>query len=140
MNIVIINGPNLNLLGTREPDKYGSQTFIEVYNNLKINYPQVNFTYFQTNIEGEIVNAIQQYGTTHNIIINPAAYTHTSVAIGDAILATKAKAIEVHISNVMAREDFRKISFVSAVCIGTITGLGMYGYQSAVQYFIANNN
>ncbi len=136
MNIAIINGPNLNLLGTREPDTYGSQTFEAFYNALIQKYVQVQFEYVQSNIEGELVSAIQRFGNTHKIIMNPAAYTHTSVAIGDAIKATHAKVIEVHISNVHAREDFRKISYVSSVCLGTICGLGLYGYDLATQYFL----
>jgi 3-dehydroquinate dehydratase II len=136
MKIAIINGPNLNLLGTREPDTYGNQTFETFYTSLKQKYTQIQFEYFQSNIEGELVSAIQRFGNTHMIIMNPAAYTHTSVAIGDAIKATHAKVIEVHISNVHAREDFRKISYVSGVCIGTICGLGLHGYDLATQYFL----
>lgn len=138
MNIVIINGPNLNLLGTREPNTYGNQTFDSFYNTLMKKYTEVQFQYFQSNIEGELVSAIQRFGNTHKIIMNPAAYTHTSVAIGDAIKATNAQVVEVHISNVHAREDFRKISYVSGVCLGTICGLGLYGYDLATQYFLNN--
>jgi 3-dehydroquinate dehydratase II len=138
MKIAIINGPNLNLLGTREPEKYGNQTFDTFFNALKDKYPKIEFEYFQSNIEGELVIAIQQLGATHHIIMNPAAYTHTSVAIGDAIKAVNAKVIEVHISNVHAREEFRKISYVSGVSIGTICGLGLYGYDLAVQYYLSN--
>jgi 3-dehydroquinate dehydratase II len=140
IDIIIINGPNLNLLGTREPEKYGNQTFDGYLENLRTKYKEANIIYYQSNIEGEIVNAIQQYGATHFIIINPAAYTHTSIAIGDALLAVKANAIEVHISNVKSREEFRHISFVSSVCIGTITGLGMFGYEAALEYFLNLKN
>src|SRR5687768_7234183 len=124
MKIAIINGPNLNLLGKREPGVYGNQSFEEYFESLKALFPDVNFTYFQSNIEGEIVDAIQKVGFDHDgIVINPAAYTHTSVAIGDAIAAIKAPAVEVHISNVHAREDFRKLSHVSAKAKGSIFGL-----------------
>ena len=136
MKIAIINGPNLNLLGTREPGIYGNQSFEAFYTELKATYPDISFTYFQSNIEGELVNEIQRVGFDYDgIIINPAAYTHTSVAIGDAIGAIKTPVIEVHISNVHAREDFRKISHVSAKAKGTIAGLGMKGYELAVIFF-----
>ncbi len=136
MKIAIINGPNLNLLGTREPSVYGSQTFEQYFNELKSAFPAVSFAYYQSNVEGELINELQRVGFDHDgIIINPGGYTHTSVAIGDAIAAIKTPVIEVHISNVHAREDFRKISHVSAKCKGTITGLGLKGYKLAVQYF-----
>ena len=138
-NITIINGPNLNLLGMREPGVYGNETFDDFFAQLKKDFPQVNFTYFQSNVEGELVNAIQQYGFNQDgIILNPAAYTHTSVAIGDAVAAIKTPVIEVHISNVHAREDFRKISHVSAKVVGSIVGLGLNGYALATEWFINN--
>ena len=138
-NITIINGPNLNLLGKREPGVYGHESFEDYLVQLKKDFPQVNFTYFQSNIEGELVNAIQQYGFEQDgIIINPAAYTHTSVAIGDAIASITVPVIEVHISNVHAREDFRKISHVSAKAVGSIVGLGLKGYQLATEWFVSN--
>jgi len=138
-NITIINGPNLNLLGKREPGVYGHETFEDFLVQLKKDFPQVNFTYFQSNIEGELVNAIQQYGFEQDgIIINPAAYTHTSVAIGDAIASITVPVIEVHISNVHAREDFRKISHVSAKAVGSIVGLGLKGYQLATEWLVSN--
>lgn len=138
-NITIINGPNLNLLGKREPGVYGNKSFDDFLVQLKKDFPQVNFTYFQSNIEGELVDAIQQYGFDQDgIIINPAAYTHTSVAIGDAIAAIKVPVIEVHISNVHAREDFRKISHVSAKAVGSIVGLGLKGYALATEWFVHN--
>ena len=137
LNITIINGPNLNLLGKREPDVYGNESFEDCLLKLKAAFPQVNFTYFQSNVEGELVNAIQQYGFNQDgIILNPAAYTHTSVAIGDAIASIQTPVIEVHISNVHAREDFRKISHVSAKATGSIIGLGLEGYQLAVEWFV----
>lgn len=133
--IAIINGPNLNLLGKREPDVYGSETFEAFFDKLKADHPDVDFTYFQSNVEGELVDAIQASGfNADGIILNPGGYTHTSVAIGDAIAAIKTPVIEVHISNVHAREDFRKISHVSAKAMGTITGLGLNGYALAVRH------
>ena len=136
MKIAIINGPNLNLLGTREPEVYGSQTFEQFYSLLRQEYPGVEFNYFQSNVEGELINELHRVGFDYDgIIMNPGGYTHTSVAIGDAIAAIKAPVIEVHISNVHAREDFRKISHVSAKCKGTISGLGMNGYMLALAYF-----
>ena len=110
MRIAIINGPNLNLLGTREPEVYGSQTFEQYFAELEKKYPAVGFHYFQSNIEGELINELQRTGFSFDgIILNPGGYTHTSVAIGDAIAAIKTPVIEVHISNVHAREEFRKI-------------------------------
>ena len=135
--ITIINGPNLNLLGKREPGLYGTASFDDCLAQLKQAFPQVHFTYFQSNIEGELVNAIQQYGFDQDgIILNPAAYTHTSVAIGDAIASIETPVIEVHISNVQAREDFRKISYVSAKVVGSIVGLGLKGYHLASAWFV----
>lgn len=137
LNIAIINGPNLNLLGKREPDVYGAQNFEQYLDELVTKYPSVNFTYFQSNIEGELINALQKEGfIADGIILNPGGYTHTSVAIGDAIAAIKCPVIEVHISNVHAREEFRKISHVSAKAKGTICGLGLKGYELALQYFL----
>lgn len=137
MKIAIINGPNLNLLGKREPEVYGDQGFETCFTELKKEFPQVEFHYFQSNVEGELVNAIQKFGfDSDGIVLNPAAYTHTSVAIGDAIAAIKAPVVEVHISNVHAREEFRKISHVSAKVKGTITGLGLQGYSLAVQWLV----
>lgn len=137
MKIAIINGPNLNLLGTREPEVYGSTTFEQYFQQLQQQYPQVSFTYFQSNIEGELVTALQEAGTAADaVVLNPAAYTHTSVAIGDAIAAIQPPVVEVHISNVHARESFRQVNYVSAKAVGTITGLGLRGYQLAVEYLL----
>ena len=134
MKIAIINGPNLNLLGKREPDVYGHQSFEQYFAELQQQYPQISFSYFQSNVEGELINELQRVGFDYDgIIFNPGGYTHTSVAIGDAIAAIKTPVIEVHISNVHAREDFRKISHVSAKCKGTISGLGLKGYRLAVE-------
>jgi 3-dehydroquinate dehydratase-2 len=137
MQITIINGPNLNLLGRREPDVYGHQSFEQYFAGLQLLFPTVVFHYFQSNIEGELIDKLQQAGfTADGIILNPGGYTHTSVAIGDAIAAIKAPVIEVHISNVHAREEFRRLSHVSAKAKGTIAGLGMKGYELAVRYFL----
>ncbi len=137
MHIVIINGPNLNLLGLREPEVYGSQTFELYYDSLKAGYPAIEFSYFQSNVEGELINELQRVGfSVDGIIINPGGYTHTSVAIGDAIAAIPAPVIEVHISNVHAREEFRRLSHVSAKAKGTIAGLGLKGYELALRWFL----
>jgi 3-dehydroquinate dehydratase-2 len=137
MTIAIINGPNLNLLGTREPDVYGSKTFEQYFRELQELFPGVAFDYFQSNVEGELVNQLQKVGFSYDgIVFNPGGYTHTSVAIGDAIAAITTPVIEVHISNVHAREDFRKLSHVSAKAKGTIMGLGMKGYELAVRWFL----
>ncbi len=137
MKIAIINGPNLNLLGKRETDIYGSESFEEFLSKLKEKYPQVDFSYFQSNVEGELINELQRVGFGYDgIVFNPGGYTHTSVAIGDAIAAIKTPVIEVHISNVHAREDFRKFSHVSGKSTGSIFGLGMKGYELAIQWFL----
>lgn len=139
--IAIINGPNLNLLGKREPGIYGSMDFETFFRDLKSRYPAVDLLYFQSNVEGELINALQDFGfSCQGIIMNPGGYTHTSVAIGDAIAAIPAPVIEVHISNVHAREDFRKISHVSAKARGTICGLGLDGYDLAIQFLLKNHS
>jgi 3-dehydroquinate dehydratase-2 len=136
LRIAIINGPNLNLLGTREPGVYGNESFETYFAYMHKHFPDIEFSYFQSNVEGELINEIQRVGFDYDgIIMNPGGYTHTSVAIGDAIAAIKTPVIEVHISNVHAREDFRKISHVSAKCRGTISGLGLRGYELAVRFF-----
>ena len=135
MRIAIINGPNLNLLGKRETDIYGSVPFEKYFEELQSLYPSVKFHYYQSNVEGELINEIQRVGFEYDgIVLNPGGYTHTSVALGDAIAAIKAPVIEVHISNVHAREEFRKISHVSAKCKGTIAGLGLKGYELAIKF------
>ena len=137
MEIAIINGPNLNLLGKREPTIYGTQTFEEYLKIIKAKFPAITFQYFQSNIEGELIDEIQKVGfSVDGIIINPGGYTHTSVALGDAIAAVKAPVVEVHISNIFGREDFRKLSHVSGKSVGVISGLGLKGYSLAVEYFI----
>lgn len=135
MQIAIINGPNLNLLGKREPGVYGSERFDSYLIQLQAAYPGIEFLYFQSNVEGELINYLHEVGfTVQGIVINPGGYTHTSVALGDAIAAIPAPVVEVHISNTAAREAFRHISHVSAKCKGTIIGLGLKGYELAVQY------
>lgn len=137
MKIAIINGPNLNLIGSRETDVYGSETFEHYFEKLRKKYPNVDFDYFQSNVEGELINEIQRAGTKMDgIILNAGGYTHTSVAIGDAIAAVKTPVVEVHISNLDAREEFRMINHVSAKCKGSIAGLGLKGYGLAVEYFL----
>ncbi|WP_438945601.1 type II 3-dehydroquinate dehydratase [Sediminibacterium sp.] len=137
MNIAIINGPNLNLLGKREPEVYGSLSFEQYLQQLETQFPEFRFSYFQSNIEGELINAIQAAAeTADGIVLNPGGYTHTSVAIGDAIAAISVPVVEVHISNIHAREDFRKISHISAKAKGTIAGLGLTGYALAVQWLM----
>jgi len=137
MKIAIINGPNLNLIGTRETDIYGGESFEHYFQKLKAKYPHVDFDYFQSNVEGELINHIQKAGQTMNgIILNAAGYTHTSVAIGDAIAAIKVPVVSVHISNIFAREEFRKIDHISAKCKGSIIGLGLRGYELGVEWLV----
>ena len=137
MKIAIINGPNLNLLGIREPGIYGRQTFEDFLKGLREKYPDVQIDYFQSNVEGELVTELQRVGFTYDgILLNAAAYTHTSVAIGDAVAAIKTPVVEIHISNVAAREEFRLRSFIAAKCIGAIAGLGLKGYELGLLYFL----
>ena len=139
MKIAIINGPNLNLLGKRETDIYGNQPFETYFNELKALFPAVNLHYYQSNIEGDLINELQRVGYEFDgIVLNPAGYTHTSVAIGDTIAAIKAPVVEVHISNVHAREDFRKLSHVSGKSAGSIFGLGLKGYELAISWLVAH--
>jgi 3-dehydroquinate dehydratase-2 len=139
MKIAIINGPNLNLLGKRETDIYGNKPFEVFFGELQQKYPHLHFNYYQSNLEGELIDALQRFGFEYDgIILNPGGYTHTSVAIGDAIAAIKTPVIEVHITNVHAREDFRKLSHVSGKAAGSIIGLGLKGYELAVEWFLAN--
>ena len=139
MKIAIINGPNLNLLGVREPGVYGNQSFEQYLEHVEKVFSHIDFHYFQSNVEGELINELQQVGFEYNgIVINPGGYTHTSVALGDCIAAITTPVVEVHISNIHAREDFRKISHVSAKCKGTIAGLGLKGYELAIRWLIEN--
>lgn len=137
MKIAIINGPNLNLLGQREVDIYGGISFDDYLKTLHDKYSNLEISYFQSNVEGELINEIQRLGFSYDgIILNPGGYTHTSVALGDAIAAITTPVIEVHISNIFGREDFRKLSHVSARAKGVISGLGLKGYELALQYFL----
>jgi 3-dehydroquinate dehydratase-2 len=138
MKIAIINGPNLNLLGKRETDIYGNQSFDDYLQTLKAKYPTADLHYIQSNVEGELINELQRVGFEYDgIIFNPGGYTHTSVAIGDAIAAIRTPVVEVHISNVHAREEFRKLSHVSGKAAGSIFGLGLKGYELALEYFLS---
>ncbi|MEY2905158.1 MAG: hypothetical protein RJA52_1174 [Bacteroidota bacterium] len=133
--ILIMNGPNLNLLGKREPEIYGNQSFDDFFEKLKTKYSDLHLEYFQSNHEGAILDKIHECGFSyHGIIINPGALTHTSIALADAVVAIAAPVIEVHISNTAARESFRKNSFIAANCKGTITGLGLKGYELALEF------
>lgn len=137
MKIAIINGPNLNLLGSRETDIYGGESFEHYFNKLRKKYETIDFDYYQSNVEGELINEIQRAGELMDgVILNAGGYTHTSVAIGDAIAAIKVPVVEVHISNIEAREEFRKVSHISAKCAGTIFGFGLKGYLLAVESFL----
>jgi 3-dehydroquinate dehydratase, type II len=138
MRIAIINGPNLNLLGKRETDIYGNMPFEQFLEQLRGKYPGNEIGFFQSNVEGELINELQRVGFDHDgIIFNPGGYTHTSVAIGDAVAAIKTPVVEVHISNVHAREEFRKLSHISGKAAGTITGLGLKGYELALEWFLS---
>ncbi len=135
--LIIINGPNLNLLGTREPEIYGSLSFTEFLEEVKRKYPNVNIDYYQSNVEGELINKLQEVGFSYDgIILNAAAYTHTSVAIGDAINAIKTPVVEVHISNTFSREEFRHTSYISPNAKGVILGFGLQSYELAIQSFL----
>ncbi|MCO4294484.1 type II 3-dehydroquinate dehydratase [Solitalea sp. MAHUQ-68] len=137
MKILIINGPNLNLLGKREPEIYGSQTFEQYFEELKSKYAIIDLEYFQSNIEGELINKLHETGFNYDgIILNAGAYTHTSIAIADAIAGIKTPVIEVHISNVHAREEFRHHSYLSKNCKGIIVGFGIDGYRLALESFL----
>ena len=137
MKIIIINGPNLNLLGKREPEIYGSQTFEDFFRALQLKFKNVELSYFQSNIEGEIIDKLHEVGFDYDgIILNAAAYTHTSVGIGDAVKGIHAPVVELHISNVHAREDFRHKSFIAPAAKGVLFGFGLKGYELAIQSFL----
>lgn len=137
MKIIIINGPNLNLLGKREPEVYGSITFDTYYEDLKKKYPSITLSYFQSNVEGQLIDKIQEVGFTYDgIILNAAAYTHTSIGIADAVKAISTPVIEVHISNTFSRETFRHQSFLSPNAKGIIIGFGLKSYELALQSFL----
>lgn len=138
MKILIINGPNLNLLGKREPTIYGNTTFVDYFAKLQLNFKNVELSYYQSNIEGELISKIQEVGFTYDgIVLNAAAYTHTSIGIGDAIKAIETPVVEVHISNTFGREEFRHQSYISPVAKGVILGFGLQSYDLAIQSFLA---
>ena len=137
MKVIIINGPNLNLLGTREKSVYGGQTFEDYFEELKSGYPDVILEYFQSNVEGELIDKIQEVGFSYDgILLNAGGYTHTSVAISDAVAAVSTPVVEVHISNIFAREEFRHISLLSKNCVGIISGFGLNSYKLALNSLI----
>lgn len=137
MKVIIINGPNLNLLGKRETDIYGKKGFDEFFPELKNKFPQLELSYFQSNVEGELIDKLHEVGFSYDgIIVNMGAYTHTSIALSDAIAAIKTPVVEVHISNIHAREEFRHKSFTAAKAKACLTGFGLYGYEMALQYFL----
>ena len=138
MKIAIINGPNLNLLGKRETDIYGNMSFEQFLDSIRGKYAKQEISYFQSNVEGELINELQRVGfDSDGIVFNPGGFTHTSVAIGDTIAAIIAPVVEVHISNVHAREEFRKLSHVSGKAAGSIIGLGLKGYELAIDWLIS---
>ncbi|HNU77372.1 MAG: type II 3-dehydroquinate dehydratase [Prolixibacteraceae bacterium] len=140
MKILLINGPNLNLLGKREPNVYGNRTFEDYFQKLKNSFPGITLEYFQSNVEGVLIDRIQSCGFSYDgIILNAGGYTHTSVALRDAISAVTTPVVEVHISNTLSREEFRHTSLIGAVCRGCIMGFGLESYRLAVQFF-ANDN
>ncbi|MAS39522.1 MAG: type II 3-dehydroquinate dehydratase [Flammeovirgaceae bacterium] len=138
MKLIIVNGPNLNLLGIREKNIYGDTSFEEYFKSIKDKFSNIDLEFFQSNHEGELIEKIQEIGFSYDgIIINAGGFTHTSVALRDAIASVKTPAIEVHISNILTREEFRKKSFLSDVCKGIISGLGLKGYEFAIDYFLS---
>ena len=138
MKILIINGPNLNLLGKREPSIYGNSSFDDFFKDLKAEFPTVELSYFQSNVEGELINKLHEVGSNFDaIVMNAGAYTHTSIGIADAIAGIKTPVIEVHISNVYAREEYRHVSLMAKNCIGVIAGLGLNAYRLAILHFIS---
>jgi len=139
LKIIIINGPNLNLLGKREPEIYGSTSFQEFFETLKTKFPQIDLYYFQSNIEGEIIDKIHEVGFSFDaILLNAGGYTHTSVAISDAIAGVKTLVLEVHISNIYKREEFRHKSIITKECVGMISGLGLKSYELGIRFFLNN--
>lgn len=137
MKIQIINGPNLNLLGKREPEVYGSTSFEDFFETLKATFPELELHYYQSNVEGELINKIHEVGFSYDaILLNAGGYTHTSVAISDAIAGVTTPTLEVHISNIYKREEFRHKSIISKSCVGMISGLGLKGYELGIRYFL----
>ena len=140
MKILILNGPNLNLLGKREPDIYGTKSFEDFFAELVRKFDNIDLVYFQSNHEGALIDQLHKVGFSYDgVVFNPGAYTHTSIALRDAIAAIETPVIEVHISNLAEREEFRQRSFVKEVCIGSIDGMGLQGYVVAIQEFINKN-
>ena len=141
MKLIIINGPNLNLLGVREKEVYGTKTFDDYLAELKKKFSSVGIDFYQSNVEGELINKLHEVGFSYDgIIINAGGYTHTSIAIADAVAAIKTPVVEVHISNIFAREDFRHVSYLGKNCVGSISGFGMQSYELAVEYFSKKSN
>lgn len=139
MKLHIINGPNLNLLGIREPEIYGTRGFDAFFEQLQSEFPDHEISYFQSNVEGELINNLQAEGfSADGIILNAGAYTHTSIAIGDAVAAIKTPVLEVHISNVFSREEFRHVSYIAPKAIGIVSGLGLNGYRLAILHFLSS--
>jgi 3-dehydroquinate dehydratase-2 len=137
LKIAIINGPNLNLLGKRETEIYGNQSFEDYFKIIQSKYPEIEFLYFQSNVEGELINTLHEIGFSYDgIILNAGAYTHTSVAIADAIAGIKTPVVEVHISNIFAREDYRHVSYLGKHCKGSVSGFGLKGYEMATDSFL----
>jgi 3-dehydroquinate dehydratase-2 len=137
LKIIIINGPNLNLLSKREPEIYGNTSFEDYFQQLQSSFPEMDISYFQSNVEGELINKIQEVGFTYDaILLNAGGYTHTSIAISDAIAGIKTPVLEIHISNIYKREEFRHKSIISKECIGMISGLGLKSYELGILYFL----
>jgi 3-dehydroquinate dehydratase-2 len=139
MRILIINGPNLNLLGKRQPEIYGHESFDDFLDKIKVAFPKASIAYFQSNHEGELIDRIQQAeGIYEGILLNPGGYSHTSISLADAVAAVSVPVIEVHISNIYAREEFRRHSYVSPYCKAVISGMGLEGYRAAMRFFLEN--
>ena len=139
MKIVIINGPNLNLLGIREPEKYGFRSFEDYLAELRARFAECELEFYQSNVEGEIINKLHEVGfSADGVVLNAGGYTHTSVAIADAVAAIEAPVIEVHITNIYAREEERRVSLLSKACVGVISGFGLESYRLAVEFLIEN--
>jgi 3-dehydroquinate dehydratase-2 len=137
MKLIIINGPNLNLLGIREKEIYGDKNMDDMVNTLKNKYTSITIDYYQSNVEGELINKLHEVGfTCDGIILNAGGYTHTSVALADAVAAIRVPVVEVHVSNIFAREEFRHVSYIGRNCVGSISGFGLKSYELAVEYFL----
>lgn len=139
MKLIIINGPNLNLLGAREKEVYGERTIDDLVVSLRQKFPTVTLEHFQSNIEGELINKLHEAASYDGIILNAGGYTHTSVALADAVAAIRVPVVEVHISNIFAREEFRHVSYIGRNCAGSISGFGFMSYELAVEYFLKKN-